>query len=166
MHTRLADKIIDKITPAQQLYHRLVLVVGPPGSGKTSALSEVASRRQCRYVNLNLELSRRLLDLTERQRTLQLPQIMADIMGGTDNEITLLDNTEILFEVGLKQDPLRLLQSMARNRMVVAAWNGRVEEKFLLYAQPGHPEYRRYPARDLLIVSSENPAPEHLATLQ
>lgn len=52
MHTLLANKIIDKITPAQQLYHRLALVVGPPGSGKKTVLSEVAIRLQCRYTVL------------------------------------------------------------------------------------------------------------------
>jgi len=65
----------------------------------------------------------------------------------------LLDNTEIIFDVGLKQDPLRLLQGLSRNKTVVAAWNGTIVEDFLIYAAPAHPEYRRYPTRDFLVAS-------------
>ena len=37
----LSNQIIGKIKQAPELYHRLVLVVAPSGSGKTSALREV-----------------------------------------------------------------------------------------------------------------------------
>ena len=67
----------------------------------------------------------------------------------------LLDNIEILFDVGLKQDPLRLLQGLSRNKTVVAAWNGTIVEDSLTYAAPAHPEYRRYPMRDFLVASPE-----------
>ena len=66
----------------------------------------------------------------------------------------LLDNIEVIFDVGLKQDPLRLLQGLSRNKTVVAAWNGAIVDDSLTYAVPArHPEYRRYPMRDILAVS-------------
>ena len=67
----------------------------------------------------------------------------------------LLDNIEILFDVALKQDPLRLLQGLSRNKTIVVSWNGSIENDFLTYAVPGHPEYRRYPTRGggLLIIA-------------
>ena len=52
------------------MYFRLILMVGPAGSGKTSALQEVSARTSAPLVNVNLELSRRMLDLTERKRAL------------------------------------------------------------------------------------------------
>ena len=94
-------------------------------------------------VNVNLELSRQLLDLTSRQRTLQLPHLLSNIMAASASEVTLLDNIEILFDITLKQDPLRLLQGLSRNKTVVAAWNGSIEGDHLVYAAPGHAEYRR-----------------------
>jgi hypothetical protein len=69
--------------------------------------------------------------------------------------VVLIDNIEILFEVSLKQDPLRLLQQISRNRTVVATWNGTIAGGYLTYAATNHPEYRRYPAHDLLIVTLE-----------
>ncbi len=61
----LADRIMREIDWAAELYHRLILLVAPSGSGKTRALREVSERASVPLVNVNLELSRRMLDLTE-----------------------------------------------------------------------------------------------------
>jgi hypothetical protein len=106
-------------------------------------------------MNLNLELSRVLLELTERQRILKLPLLVDELIGEMGAQVILIDNIEILFEVSLKQDPIRLLQQISRNRTLVAAWNGTVAGGNLTYAAPNHPEYRRYPAHDLLVVTLE-----------
>jgi hypothetical protein len=151
----LSDDVIQKLKHAENLYHRLILVVGPEGKGKTSALQEVASRVKAPLVNINLELSRRLLDLTERQRTLQLQRLLDQVVAQPGGDAVLLDNIEILFEVALKQDPLRLLQGISRNRTVVATWNGSIEDGHLVYAAPHHPEYRRYAVSDLLVANAE-----------
>jgi len=150
-----SEETIDKINQAHELYHRLVLVVGRSGSGETSLLQEVSKQTGFRYLNLNLELSRALLELTERQRILRLPLLIDEIIGKTGEQVVLIDNIEILFEVSLKQDPLRLLQQISRNRTVVATWNGTIAGGYLTYAAPNHPEYRRYPAHYLLAVSLE-----------
>ena len=151
----LADRVIGRIGQAAELYHRLVMLVAPAGAGKTAALQDVHERTAAPLVNVNLELSRRMLDLTGRQRALQLPRILAEIVGASAAEVVLLDNVEVLFDVSLKQDPLRLLQGLSRNRTLVVAWSGTIQEEHLLYATPDHPEYRRYPFRDFLVVSHE-----------
>jgi hypothetical protein len=71
-----------------------------------------------------LECDYNFFDLTERQRALQLPSLLMDIVNDAAGDVVLLDNIEILFDVSLKQDPLRLLQGLSRNKTVVAAWNG------------------------------------------
>lgn len=147
----LSEKVFAQISKAEELYHRLILIVAPGGSGKTAALQEVAAHAGAQLLNLNLELSRRMLDLTERQRALQLPRVLEEVVS-RDEPLVLLDNIEILFDVTLKQDPLRLLQGVSRNRTVVAAWNGTLEGEYLTYATPEHPEYRRYPRRELVVV--------------
>ena len=151
----LADRLVRKISQAADLYYRLVMLVAPAGAGKTAALRAVHERIAAPLVNVNLELSRQLLDLTSRQRTLQLPHLLSNIMAASASEVTLLDNIEILFDITLKQDPLRLLQGLSRNKTVVAAWNGSIEGDHLVYAAPGHAEYRRYPSRDFLVVTPE-----------
>lgn len=148
----LADGVIRRIGQAAELYYRLVMLVAPAGAGKTAALQDVHERTAAPLVNANLELSRRMLDLTGRQRALQLPRLLAEIVGASAAEVILLDNVEVLFDVSLKQDPLRLLQGLSRNKTVVAAWSGTIDGEHMLYATPDHPEYRRYPLRDFLYV--------------
>lgn len=149
----LADIVMHKMEQAAELYHRLVLLVAPAGSGKTAVLLDVHKRAAAPCINVNLELSRRMLYLTDRQRALQIPRLLLDIVG--EAPIVLLDNMEILFDVSLKLDPLRLLQGLSRNRTVVAAWSGSINGDNVVYAAPDHPEYRRYPVQDLLVVSPE-----------
>lgn len=150
----LSEKILARVGKVAELYHRLVLVAAPSGSGKTVALQDIARRTGAPLLNVNLEVSRRLLDLTEKQRALHLPRVLEDVVGREDS-VVLLDNIEILFDVTLEQDPLRLLQGLSRNRTVVASWNGLVDNGYLTYGTPEHPEYRRYPARDLVVVCPE-----------
>jgi len=154
MAAPLADQILRKIDDVDSLYYRLILMVGPAGSGKTSALQELSARTFAPLVNVNLELSHRMLFLTERQRTLQAPKLFGEIVSEAAGELVLLDNIEILFDARLKQDPLRLLQGLSRNKTVVASWHGSVVDGHLTYAVPDHPEYRRYPIHDFLVVSS------------
>jgi len=151
----LADRVIRRIGQAAELYHRLVMLVAPAGAGKTAALQDVHARTMAPLVNVNLELSRRMLDLTERQRALQLPRLLAEIVGASAADVVLLDNVEVLFDVSLKQDPLRLLQGLSRNKTVVAAWSGSIDGEHMVYATPDHLEYKRYPLRDFLVVNPE-----------
>ena len=155
MTSHLSEAVAEQIGHAESLYHRLVLVVGPDGSGKTSALRDVAERIDAPLVNVGLELSRRLLDLTERQRRIRAPELLGRIVTETASDIVLLDNVELLFDVALHQNPLGLLQRLSRRRTVVATWNGSMEDGHILYAVPGHPEYRRYPVDGFLVVGAE-----------
>ena len=151
----LSIQIIGKIKQAPELYHRLVLVVAPSGSGKTSALKEVQQSLGVPIINVNLEISRRMLELTTRQRALQASRLLEDILRQNRSDVVLLDNIEILFEKSLEQDPLRLLQGLSRNRTIVASWNGEIKDNYVAYAAPDHPEYRRYSCQDLQVVTQE-----------
>jgi hypothetical protein len=70
------------------------------------------------------------------QPALQVPPLLGAIVGEATGELVLLDNIEILFDVHLKQDPLRLLQGLSRNQTVVAAWNGSIVDGHVTYAVP------------------------------
>ena len=155
----LVEQVLRAIENAQGLYHRLALLVGSPGTGKTVALLAVAEQIRAPRINLNLELSRRLMGLTARQRVLRLPAVLTEVLAAVTGDILLLDNIEMLFDAALQQDPLRHFQAASRNRTVVVAWPGAVArddrgQASLTYAAPGHSEYRRYPAADLVVVES------------
>ncbi len=154
MTSRLSEAISEQIAYANDLYHRLVLVVGVEGRGKTAALRDIAERRGASLVNVSLELSRRMLDLPERQRPLRVQRILEQIVSEIGGDIVLLDNIELLFDPSLRQDPLRLLKGLSRNRTTVAAWSGSIEDGNIYYAERGHPEYRRYSTDGVLAVGA------------
>ncbi|MBN2885451.1 MAG: BREX-3 system P-loop-containing protein BrxF [Chromatiaceae bacterium] len=160
------EQLAAAIRTAEALYHRLVLLVGTPGSGKTLALRRLADQEGCPLVNVNLALSAALLDLSPRQRTLHLPRLLDDVTASSGS-LRLLDNLEILFDPDLRQDPLRLLQQLARRHRVVASWGGILTSSTFTYAVNGHPEHRVYDAHDLLIVNlNTNPTDPHIKSLQ
>jgi hypothetical protein len=87
----LADQLGNAIEEVDGLYHRLVLLVAPHANGKTDALREVAARTGVPLINVNLELSRRLLDLTQRQRAVQASSILSRITKDANGPGALLD---------------------------------------------------------------------------
>lgn len=157
MADSVQDKIKQSLQAAEGLYHRLVLLVSETGSGKTGVLRAIAENLDTDVININLALSAELLELTAKQRALRLPGILAQLVDKTPSTV-VLDNLEILFDKELKQDPLRLLQGISRNRSVVASWNGKTTGGKLLYAETGHPEYRSYDLLDTLFVCMDGTA--------
>jgi len=151
MNETTSGKALTRIEEAADLYHRLVLVVGPTAAGKSRALLRLADAFGGWVTNVNLEASKRLLQLTHRQRRLKLPAVLDEVVEDAGS-VVLLDNTELLFEKSLEHDPLKLLQKLSRSRTVVASWNGDPQDGYLIYATPEHPEYRRYPVDDVVVI--------------
>jgi type II secretory pathway predicted ATPase ExeA len=151
----ISNQIIDGIEQAKDLYHRLVLVVAPSGAGKTAALREVNCQLGAPVLNVNLEISQRMLEMTVRQRAIQVSRLLEEILSESDEEVVLLDNIEILFDPSLQQDPLRLLLNLSRNRTLVVSWNGQIKNNTLSYGEPGHPEYKRYTVENFLVIAPE-----------
>lgn len=147
----IQDRIREAVQQSEGLYHRLVLLVGETGAGKTTAIQDAARALDTGVVNVNLALSAKLLGLTTRQRAVHLSKLLGEVVENA-TPVALLDDTEILFDPDLQQDPLRLLQSMSRSRCVVASWNGTVRDHKLTYAEAGHPEYRSYDLTETLVV--------------
>lgn len=145
----VTDDIVRSAGKAREMYHRLVLLIALSGAGKTGLLRAVSEKHGVPYVNVNLDLSRRLLDMTTRQRAMQVGRVIREIVTDADHPVVLFDNTEVLFDQTLKQDPLRLLKDLSRSTAVVASWNGTLDGNGLTYAQPGHPEYQRYPPSEI-----------------
>ena len=154
---RTVERLVREANSVWTNYHRLVLLVAPVGSGKTIVLRKTAEHLDGRFVNLNLELSRRLLEFTAEQRALRLAQILDEVLGGDDTTV-VLSRTEILFDPAFQQDPLRLLRHLSRVRTLVAAWSGQIQGSFLTYAEPGHREYRRLPHESLALVEMPDTA--------
>ena len=149
-------KLREAIQQAANQYFRLVILAGVPGSGKTAALQSIAHQAGCRIVNVNLELSKKMLELTRTQRSRQVERLLKEVIAAAPGEVVLLDNLEILFDTGLEVEPLRLLQISSRNRTLVATWNGTYAGGTLTYAEPGHPEFVQFKQVDAVVIPVGN----------
>lgn len=134
-------------------YYRLVILVGAPASGKTTALQAVAQNLGCQLLNVNLELSKKMLELTRTQRSRQVERLLKEVIASVPGDVVLLDNLEILFDTALELQPLRLLQVLDRNRTIVASWNGSFQGGTLIYAEPGHPEFMQFKQPEAVVVT-------------
>jgi len=147
------ETLREAIAQAARQYFRLVILAGASGSGKTTALRSVAEGIGCPLVNVNLELSRRMLELTRAQRSRQVERLLKEVIAATPSEVVLLDNLEILFDPSLDVEPLRLLQVSSRNCTIVAVWNGSFQDGTLTYAEPGHPEFIQFKQPEAVVIT-------------
>ncbi|RLS36132.1 MAG: BREX-3 system P-loop-containing protein BrxF [Planctomycetota bacterium] len=148
-----ATKLEQAIEQVASQYYRLVILVGAPASGKTTALQSVAQKLSCQLLNVNLELSKKMLELTRTQRSRQVERLLKEVIASVPGDVVLLDNLEILFDTALELQPLRLLQVLDRNRTIVASWNGSFQGGTLIYAEPGHPEFIQFKQPEAVVVT-------------
>lgn len=147
------SKLNKLIVSSKELYHRLVLIVGEKNEC-SRIIHEAAESYGKQPININLDLSEKLLHLNHKKRQLKLQNLMWDLVED-EKEIVFLTDTEILFDSSLQQDPLKVLQEVSRNIRVVAYWGGEVNNTKLVYALPNHSEYREYSSNDVVFINTE-----------
>lgn len=141
------------INQAATRYYKLILIVGRSGSGKTKLLNKICEQMQIPLINLGLSLSQKLLPLTSREHKLKTSEIISELIDAQNTPQLVVDNTEISFDPSLMLNPLGLLQSLSRNRLLIWSWNGEVENGHVTYAYPGHPEYQRIPTAEITLIT-------------
>jgi hypothetical protein len=141
------------ILTASKRYHKLLLLAGQPGSGKTRLLLQMSEQERLPYINLSHYLSKRLMEVNPKYRSLEVNELMAERIGSIESGVVLIDNIEILFSFELKIDPLKLLYAQSKNKTLVTAWPGEYDGRRLSYAEPWHGEYASYEDADALVVN-------------
>lgn len=129
------------VADASNQYNRLVIIVGPPGSGKSRLLRQLEDTE---YINLSQELAKALLPKPQEDRALYVNESLWEIVASRSKLVLALDNIELLFLPELHTNPLGAFEGLSRNRTLVVAWTGSYDGRQLSWAEPGHPEYRVY----------------------
>jgi hypothetical protein len=139
-------------------YYKLILIVGPTASGKTTLLKEAASYNFS-FLNLGEELSRRLLSRPAYLRAAEAEEATIELVHQVGGARMAIDNTEALFEPPIQLNPLALLKRLSIHRTVVATWNGHFDESRLMYGSKEHPAYRefKYTKEDSFIIVPSDP---------
>lgn len=140
------DRLVEEVGALQC---KLVLLIGPPNSGKSKLMHAIARRRGVEPLNVGRELGRSLAGMPQKQRHLQTTTMLRELADQhAPGDLLLLDNIELLFDRSLQLDPLDLLKRHAHARRVVAVWPGELQGDArtgrLTYADMGHPEHQDY----------------------
>ena len=167
IHSDQADRIEEAhmlttlehyIRQSDEAKNQLILLTGQRGSGKTRLLNELGDKRGVQPLNINLALGRRLAVKSQADRPFSVAQLLNELAAHAckENDLLLLDNFELLFEPGLRVNPLDLIKGLAHTKPVVAVWPGELRANRLYYAEMTHPEYRDYAADGVLCLKCEH----------
>ena len=141
----MIERLDDLVNDITSLNSKLVLLIGPPQSGKSELLSGFSERRNASILNVGATLGRKLLAIPSTRRHLLATDMLKDLADkAAQNDLLLLDNIELLFDQALQLNPLEVLKRHAHARRVVAVWPGQLQEDRLSYATTGHAEHQDY----------------------
>lgn len=141
----MLESLDQHVEDVATLNSKLILLVGPPRSGKTRLLNALAARRQIGVLYAGAAFGKSLLEIPAARRHTEALGLFRSLVAlHAVDSLVLLDNIEVLFDRTLRLDPLDLLKRQAHARRVVAAWRGELSGGRLTYAAMGHPEYQDY----------------------
>ena len=148
----MTDSLEQLVRDIRALQSPLILLVGPPGSGKTQRLRQLAAKLSSESINVGLELARLLAATPNNKRGFSAGELLREITNDhKTGDLLLLDNLELLFEPSLQINPLDLIKRLAHAQPVVAVWPGELRGDRLTYADMSHPEHRDY-SREGVVV--------------
>jgi hypothetical protein len=143
--SRLAAPDVDRaLAVAANSDSQLVLLVGDDPDVVRQAAEDAAAHLAWRSVELNRSLAEALIPLSTAERVEAAWDVFQELVGEHRDGVVLL-NADILFEPTLQFRPYEALRRIGRSGPVVAPWFGRVEDRDVIHAAAGHPEYVRAP---------------------
>lgn len=149
----MAESLEQLVGDIHALNSRLILLVGPPCSGKTQRLRLLATKLNSESINLGLELASLLAATPNNKRGFSAGELLREITNNhKTGDLLLLDNLELLFEPSLQVNPLDLIKRLAHAQPVVAVWPGELRGDRLTYADISHPEHREYSREGVVVV--------------
>ena len=139
------------ITDFLRTSHTCLLLVHPAVSRLEDAANELLSVYDWPRLSVGRELSPVLLSETPQRRSRTVRQWMKTHLRDISPGPVLCTEIDLLFELTLKLDPLRLICDVSRVTRLVVTWPGSYVDDVLAYAVPDHSHYRTWRKPEVLI---------------
>jgi ABC-type phosphate/phosphonate transport system ATPase subunit len=157
MSDEIVKRVLETVKAVSQDRHKLVILLGVFGSGKTKILKRIEVESDAVYVNLNLELSERFLQLPASKvgDGVTVHAIIGDICDqfSQGGKTVLIDNVELLFSPELsKINPVDTFKRMSRERPVVLALPAVRQGNLAIYSTPNSADYFTIPLEDFVVI--------------
>ncbi|MFR1296223.1 MAG: BREX-3 system P-loop-containing protein BrxF [Coprobacillus cateniformis] len=113
--------ISKKVDELQDAKHKLLLIIGQPGSGKSKLIRKYSEETGIPILDLD-----KIFTHTPNN---QLMREMQNFLSTYHQKVLLLDNKKILYAKDSSYRPFGFfLKELSENIIVVATWNGKIED--------------------------------------
>ena len=146
------ERLQSLMADTAQLQSKLILLVGGTPAERSALLGALQRSLNATPLHLGVLLASALTELPQRERHLQVGNLLREIAQSHPPTGPLLMNgVELLFDASLKVNALDLLKRQALARPVVAVWPGEWRNGRLTYAVLGNPEYQDHAADGVIV---------------
>ena len=152
----MQSQLIEALRVVSADRHKMVLLLGDHGAGKTALLKSVAPAVAGTYLNLNLELTERLLALPRSSHDdgVTVNALIDELCDelSPDGRPIMVDNVEILFSPELgRVNPIDTFKRMSRKRPILLALPARKRGNVAEYSTIEHQDHMTMPLEDYAV---------------
>ena len=149
MNSYLLEQIENAIAVVSNRYFKQIFVNDYMNG---NSVKKIADGHSLPYINVNIELSLLLRDVSITRRTHRITELFQQLINKFSEDVICLDYYELLFTESLAIDPMILMKNNSQNKTLIISWRGKINEDVLIHAEPGHPEYKKYVMPDAIII--------------
>lgn len=150
------EELLGCIDSVKGKAHRLVVVTGNPGSGKSQVMREAANKKKWDYIDCRTLITEDIIELLPAMRAAKAPAMISKVLDGLEADVFFLDRVQTFFTPVLQLDPLALLRNLSEKYTLVVAWPGYYKDGHLFFERTGEPEPLKFDAEGLTIWPVEN----------
>lgn len=123
------------------------------GAGSEKIMKKYQDKYEIETINISLELSKKLINIAREKRSIRVYRYLTEILKKCNSNLLWINRMQLLFHPELEFEPIAFFQNASRNKVIILSWNGIYKNNKLIYAEPGHQEYRVFSEIDAQIVA-------------
>lgn len=121
-----------KIEELENAEHKLLLIIGQPGSGKSKLIRKYSEETGIPIIDLD----KIFMNTPPEKMVNEMKQFLTTY----HQKVLLIDNKKILYAKKSNIDLLAFLKELSENIIVMATWNGKIEDGQLFHFCNDAPE--------------------------
>lgn len=121
-----------KIEELENAEHKLLLIIGQPGSGKSKLIRKYSEETGIPIIDLD----KIFMNTAPEKMVNEMKQFLTTY----HQKVLLIDNKKILYAKKSNIDLLAFLKELSENIIVIATWNGKIEDGQLFHFCNDAPE--------------------------